>query len=676
MTKKIRLFFTISKGVNFIFIPFFCFCLFLICVLAYTSNRKEAAEVKAYEKDLYLKNANKDSIRRVIIELQNSPEKNDLLFDLSYHFYSENKPAEFRYWNHEAFKLSTALRDTLKIAEANWDLANFYYRKEKIDSAFYHYRKAARFYNIKGEKFLYARMLLNIAILQKNIKDYSNSEANTLTALKIILPLKEHRQIYIGYNSLGILYNELSEYENALDYHNRALVTAKKISDGYLEANSLNNIGVVYEKLGLYEKGLDYYNQALEIEDVTTKHVQLHAMIKDNTAYSKLKLGKRHGVLSGMLEALQLREQEGHEAGIVINKLHLGEYFFTEGDTLKSRKYFYEAKELAENMHLHKDILQSLLFLSRTDEEKSNEYLRDYINLHDSLEQNERRVRSKFARIELETDEFIAENRYLNEQRKWIIGGAGGTVFMVLLILVIWRQKSKNKKLELEQAQQKSNEEIYNLLLAQQNKLEEGRHQEKERISRELHDGILGKLFGTRLMLENLFGKSDLESLESKKKYLNDLRLIEEEIRTLSHELNAEFFSPKQSFLDVLQEYLAEQKKIGRFELLFVNEEQIAWDELSSEIKINVFRIFQEAINNVIKHADANLVSITCNKYDDRLEIVIFDNGKGFEVSEKRKGIGIKNIKSRITRLDGHLSLSSDRNGTQIELEIPIKRYE
>ncbi|MEG9329160.1 tetratricopeptide repeat protein [Salinimicrobium catena] len=644
--------------------------------MACTSNRKEAAEAKTYEKDLYLKNANKDSIRRVIIELQNSPEKNDLLFDLSYHFYSENKPAEFRYWNHEAFKLSTALRDTLKIAEANWDLANFYYRKEKIDSAFYHYRKAARFYNIKGEKFLYARMLLNIAILQKNIKDYSNSEANTLTALKIILPLKEHRQIYIGYNSLGILYNELSEYENALDYHNRALVTAKKISDGYLEANSLNNIGVVYEKLGLYEKGLDYYNQALEIEDVTTKHVQLHAMIKDNTAYSKLKLGKRHGVLSGMLEALQLREQEGHEAGIVINKLHLGEYFFTEGDTLKSRKYFYEAKELAENMHLHKDILQSLLFLSRTDEEKSNEYLRDYINLHDSLEQNERRVRSKFARIELETDEFIAENRYLNEQRKWIIGGAGGTVFMVLLILVIWRQKSKNKKLELEQAQQKSNEEIYNLLLAQQNKLEEGRHQEKERISRELHDGILGKLFGTRLMLENLFGKSDLESLESKKKYLNDLRLIEEEIRTLSHELNAEFFSPKQSFLDVLQEYLAEQKKIGRFELLFVNEEQIAWDELSSEIKINVFRIFQEAINNVIKHADANLVSITCNKYDDRLEIVIFDNGKGFEVSEKRKGIGIKNIKSRITRLDGHLNLSSDRNGTQIELEIPIKRYE
>ncbi|WP_176763465.1 tetratricopeptide repeat-containing sensor histidine kinase [Salinimicrobium catena] len=608
--------------------------------------------------------------------MQDSPEKNDLLFELSYHFYSENKPAEFRYWNDKTFQLSTALRDTLKTAEAHWDLGNFFNRGEQIDSAFYHYRKAAHYYNIKGEKYRYARMLLNIAILQKNIKDYSNSEANTLTALQIVLPLKKHRQIYIGYNNLGILYNQLSEHDNAIEYHSKALNSAIQLSDKYLEATSLNNIGVVYEKMGLYQEGIDHYQQALEIQDIETNDLRLYAMLKDNLAYSKFKAGQSKEALAEMLESLQLREKDDHEAGIVINKLHLGEYFLSLGDTLTGKKYFLQAKGLAENMHFHRDILQSLLFLSRTDEEKSNEYLRDYINLHDSLEQNERRVRSKFARIELETDEFIAENRYLNEQRKWIIGGAGGTVFMVLLILVIWRQKSKNKKLELEQVQQKSNEEIYNLLLAQQNKLEEGRHQEKERISRELHDGILGKLFGTRLMLENLFGKSDLESLESKKKYLNDLRLIEEEIRTLSHELNAEFFSPKQSFLDVLQEYLAEQKKIGRFELLFVNEEQIAWDELSSEIKINVFRIFQEAINNVIKHADANLVSITCNKYDDRLEIVIFDNGKGFEVSEKRKGIGLKNIKSRITRLDGHLSLSSDRNGTQIELEIPIKRYE
>lgn len=677
MTKKIDTVISILRGIKAVFIPSFFLILFSTVSLSCHSNSsKEKEQLPSIEKDLYLQNNNKDSLREVIMRIPDSPEKNNLLFDLSYHYYSEENNAEFQYWNQQTFRLSNALHDTLKIAESHWDLGNSFYRDEKVDSAFYHYRKAAQYYKVKGERYLYARMLLNIGILQKNIKDYSNSEANTLTALKIILPLGKHRQIYIGYNNLGILYNQLSEYENAIKYHNKAFFSAKELSDNYLKAASLNNIGVVYEKMGLYGKGIDYYQQALEIPDIRTKNMRLYAMIIDNMAYSRFKLDKDSSVLPEMLEALHLREQEGYEAGIVINKLHLGEYYLTQGDTLKGKNYFLHAKELAENGHLHRDILQSLLFLSKSDKEKSNFYLENYIRLNDSLEKNERSVLSKFARIELETDAFIAENQQLTEERKWVLGGAGGAVFMVVLIFVIWRQKSQNKKLELEQAQQKANEEIYDLLLAQQHKLEEGRHQEKERISKELHDGVLGKLFGTRLMLESLFGKSDLESLESKKKYLNDLRLIEEEVRNISHDLNADFFHLKQSFLDVLQEYLAEQKKIGNFELLLINDEQISWDELSSEIKINLFRIFQEAVNNIIKHADADLVSITCNKYDDRIEIVIFDNGKGFEVNDRKKGIGLRNMHSRVTKLNGHFSLSSDSHGTQIELEIPIKRYE
>src|SRR5690606_5960687 len=96
----------------------------------------------------------------------------------------------------------------------------------------------------------------------------------------------------------------------------------------------------------------------------------------------------------------------------------------------------------------------------------------------------------------------------------------------------------KNQKLRFEQAQQRTNQEIFNLLLAQNSKIEEGKQLEKKRVSEELHDGILGQMLGVRLILSGLNNKSDSDSVLKRSELLKKLQRVEEEIRTISHELS------------------------------------------------------------------------------------------------------------------------------------------
>ncbi len=636
----------------------------------------QSQEVKAYEvlKNDFLENSSKrDSLYTVIDNLPQDSLKNNLLFDISYYFFRENDSASFRYWNKQSLNLSRELQDSLRIAEAYWDLGDFLVDKEVVDSAYFHYNKASVLYSKIGKDFNSARMLLNMAILQKNVKDYTGSETTTAKAIKIIKPLGKHRQLYIGYNNLGILFNQLGEYDKALLYHNKAMASARELSDPILEANTLNNLGVVFENDGKYDKAIENYKKALAVDSIFQKQTRLYAMLHDNLAYSQMKEDPEEEVEPLFMYALNIRDSIHHQAGIVINKLHLSEYYLGRRDTLKAIKFASEAKKLAEETRNYRDLLESMLLLSEMDTPRSNKYLSQYIKINDSLQREERAIRNKFARIRFETDEFIARNEYLNKEMKFIYAGSIAVLGVILLVFVNVYQRNRNKQLKLEQDQQLSNEEIYNLLLVQQNKLEEGRHREKNRISKELHDGILGKLFGVRFMLESLHDKSDRQSIETKKKYIDDLRMIEEEVRNISHDLESDFFTQKESFLEILSDYLNNQQKAGHFELDFRNDEKIEWDKLSSKIKINLFRIIQEAVNNVIKYAEADAILISFQKRKESLEMKIQDNGKGFDVTKSTRGIGIKNMKSRVKNLKGAWKISSGNEGTTIIVNVPLK---
>jgi two-component system, NarL family, sensor kinase len=99
-------------------------------------------------------------------------------------------------------------------------------------------------------------------------------------------------------------------------------------------------------------------------------------------------------------------------------------------------------------------------------------------------------------------------------------------------------------------------------------------------------------------------------------------------------------------------------------------------NRLEYAIEINLYRIIQELISNILKHSKASEVSIQLLKKVARLNIVVEDNGIGFDIDQikNKKGMGLKNIESRVDSLKGEFNIDSGKGaGTTITIEIPVK---
>ena len=106
---------------------------------------------------------------------------------------------------------------------------------------------------------------------------------------------------------------------------------------------------------------------------------------------------------------------------------------------------------------------------------------------------------------------------------------------------------------------------------------------------------------------------------------------------------------------------------------MFHFNEDENWDSLAGEIKINVYRIIQETFQNAIKHSKCSFFEVTFYRDDEQFNVIMSDNGIGYNVNKGKKGIGIRNITSRIEKLNGSFHIdSTEGQGTTISLNIPI----
>ena len=94
---------------------------------------------------------------------------------------------------------------------------------------------------------------------------------------------------------------------------------------------------------------------------------------------------------------------------------------------------------------------------------------------------------------------------------------------------------------------------------------------------------------------------------------------------------------------------------------------------IDDDLKLNIYRIAQEQINNIIKYAEASFIHINVESDDNLLRVEIKDNGKGFDMEKKRRGIGITNMINRIESFNGKLRIiTSAGNGCTISIEVPV----
>ena len=182
---------------------------------------------------------------------------------------------------------------------------------------------------------------------------------------------------------------------------------------------------------------------------------------------------------------------------------------------------------------------------------------------------------------------------------------------------------------------------------------------ERQRLSSDLHDSISHDLLGLKAMIksgdENAMNKTDS---------------IIENLRNICRNLRPAMFEK----VGLVNSLLEMKEEIERQHDIYINFEYNYQKSFDTETELQVFRIIQEAFNNIIKHANAHAARIKIEESPKQVDIEISDSGCGFDINKARlntNSFGMSNMRKRAIYINGLLSVKSSANGTQIHLIVP-----
>lgn len=613
-----------------------------------------------------------DSIMVLLKGKKNDSVTRNLYLDVASEYYYLNNLKKSLATSFKVLNLSMQVNDTIRVAKASYFVGDCYENSKK-DSAYFYYLKAEKIYYTLNDDENVARMLFNKAHVLFYDGNYIECEIEVSKALQYLKESGNHKLLYSCYTLMGNCLEKSVNYGEALRYHNLALREIKKmkIKDDVNNYHviSIINICNLYDLQGQYSKSIKEL-QGLVSDDLKRKWPKLYANVLSNLAYSKMRNGDYENVESMFLESLKIVDSIGIESDVLYKKIYIGEYFLTQKDTVESIKNLKEANQLANKIKNFNEVLTSLKLLSELDKKNRLFYTNKYIRVSDSINASQKNSHNKYARIEYETSRIEDENKVLTKRNFYILIISFSLILLLVVIFVLRFLEYKNKEWQFFKKQQKANEEIYQLLTEQHEKINIAKENEKARIAKELHDGIMNKIYGVRMNLGFFNSKIDAEIIEKRKEYIFELQNIENEIRTISHDLSEGSFFEGNDFNMLLLSLIENQKDISSTKFKYVNDEAFEWSTIQNIYKINLYRIIQEAILNINKYANAENCEIKIQWKDNNLiKLTITDDGNGFDIKNKKNGIGLTNMKERANSLKGQFNIESKiGEGTKIEV--------
>ncbi|RKR10453.1 histidine kinase [Flavobacterium sp. 90] len=609
-------------------------------------------------------------------------EENDSLnrvnfFKIANRYYNMGDWKSYQKISKLILERAISAKDSSSIAKAYTYLGDYYQSESVSDSAYLNYFRAEKIYLGINDDVNLVKTFIAKADLQLREGDFFESEITVFKALKILKKKKNvNKDLYECYNLLGIIYNEREEYDKALEYHNKALLLLddkSNLEEFQQKAISLNNIGYVYLNMHNFNQAKKNFKRGLEQKDLFNGNTVLYAMLLDNLAYSKFKSKEFAELPSQFFKALKIRDSLKLESGIILNKIHLSEYYAFQRDTFRAIQYSKQALVLSKKLNTIRNILESLKQIAVVDPDNASVYSKDYIHYNEKLQKAERRMGEKFSRIEYETNEIKDQNSNLQEKNKTLVYVFSICTLLGLFFYVYKTQQAKNRELLFKQQQQIANEDIYNLMISQQNDIEMTRIKEKKKVAQELHDGVLGRMFGVRISLDSLNKLDEAHAAPKRKKYLAELKHIEEDIREISHDLNREKSELINNFVAILNKLFENQQNTYMSRLITSFDSHIKWELVGNTVKINLYRIIQEALQNCNKYAKASTIEVEFKSEINHLILSISDDGIGFNTKRTKNGIGLHNIQYRAAECKGTVTIKSAKGeGTILLIKVPI----
>jgi signal transduction histidine kinase len=618
-------------------------------------------------------------LNKALAEIQhseNTVKLRELNYDLISKYYEVNLWGNYKIAAKVLLKNSLDSKDVISLAKSYRSYGNYYYQIQQFDSSFYYYTEAEKIYFRIKDHDGYSTVLFRKGNIQFNAADNLGADLSFSKALNATKKINDVKKTYSILIQLGLNSNQLKEYSKAISYFNQALAIARKnnLQSNFEESVCFSNIGLVYQNLKDHTIAISYFEKSLKSKNLKEEYAAAYSNILDNLAYSKLQTNSLNNLPQLFFESLKIRKSLEDESAVVISCIHISQYYQKFNEKDKALEFANIALRTAKNNKNPVDLLYSLKQASVVDTELSSKYSDDYLRITDSLQTIERNSKDQFARIQLGTQEIIDEKDQLEDKNRNLLYVFVITFILVALLFVVRAQRARTRELLFKQNQQKANEEIFNLMMSQQSIIDESRNKEKKRLAQDLHDGVLGRMFGLRLNLDSLNSSTDDEAMQKRHELLNELKTIEQDIREISHDLNREKLVLINNFVSIVHNLLEEQKLLHEANVEYHIETKIDWDKIGNAIKINMYRILQEGLQNINKYASAGNIKVDISGDRENVYLKVEDDGIGFDVNKKSKGIGMQNMISRTNDCQGIIDISSKKGkGTKIIITIPIE---
>ena len=323
---------------------------------------------------------------------------------------------------------------------------------------------------------------------------------------------------------------------------------------------------------------------------------------------------------------------------------------------------------------------------SRKDYKSAIGWQRKYKTLQDSaLGQRQLRIISGLD-IEYETEKkdlelsektlIIERNEALLSKRNYFIVALTGALISAFVFLFLYRQSQRQKRIISEKNAAVQKEKLKQLKKEKQvialKSMMEGQEKERGRMAKDLHDGLGGLLSSVKLHFNNI--RTDNENLQKSADFQKALELLDttsSEARKIAHNLMPEALK-KFGLIEALRDFC---NNISNSANLVIDFQSYKMDIRLAEAKeIMIYRVVQELVNNIVKHAKASeaIVQLMCN--DNKLHLTVEDNGVGFDPEKiKKNSAGMSNVRSRVDFLNGSLDIdSSPGKGTTVNINLQM----
>ena len=615
--------------------------------------------------------SNKIDSLELVVKKNNSFDNNHSLADL----YSDSDLVKAEKYARKAVKIANANKDVKQQGLSYNTLGNILQYQSKLDSSLI-YTKKSLIYRLKDKDSIgIADSYNNIGIVYDQKSEYALALENYFKALKIYENKRQFDKEAMVASNIGVVYKAQKEYKKSLDYYLLAYRLYKKLHHDFGKTVTSGNIASTLIYFKKYNEALAYNKQAedgykrLKLDRYLGYPISTSAVIYDS-------LKNRNKATANYLLAIQLHKEHNNGHELADNSKNFSDFLFRQAEYIESIKYAHEAVALASENDLPLIENEAYNVLAKNyaalgDFKRAYDYQQLYVRGKNKIFESDKtktvfELEKKYQTAK--KDNELLENRNKIFRRNISIYTLIGLFLLLLIAGFVWlKGRKKSERIKMQEVILKQEQMAAKAVI-------ETEDRERKRMATHLHDGIGQSLavLNMNMSVLNDYRDDDQKFYTILSRTQNLLDDAITDVRSLSHTIMPNMLI-KHKLSDALRELI---EKSNTPKLNISLEMEGLEDTIESNIQVVIYRIIQECIQNTIKHAQAEKVSIQLKQSQSEIFVTIKDDGIGFDPlknNAKNESVGLENIKSRIDYLKGVIEVNSKPGaGTEIKVYLPL----